>query len=118
MDRNRYKKQPQYVMRDILQEPNSNLESFTNSLFANIKKVHRESKCCIVLGDFNINILNNDRHPPTEEFLNNFGSYFFQPRILKPTRITNYSATLIDDIFFNSLEHPTLSGNILSDGYI
>ena len=57
--------------------PNSNLESFTYSLYANIEKVHRESKYCIVIGDFNINLLNNDTHPPTEEFLNNLGSYFF-----------------------------------------
>ena len=90
------------------------LNPFTNSLYANIEKVHRESKYCIMLGDFNTNLLNNDTHSPTE-FLNNLGSYFFQPRILKPTRITNYSATLIDNIFFNSLEHSTLSGNILSD---
>ena len=57
--------------------PNSNLESFTNSLYANIEKVHRESKYCIVLGDFNISLLNNDTHPSTDEFLNNLGSYFF-----------------------------------------
>ena len=37
----------------------------------------------------------------------------FHPQILKPTRITYHSATLIDNIFFNSLEHHAISGNIV-----
>ena len=37
----------------------------------------------------------------------------FHPQILKPTRITYYSATLIDNVFFNSLEHYAISDNIV-----
>lgn len=67
------------------------------------------------MGDFNINILNSDNHLMTDSFVNNLATYFFQPHILHPTRITSHSATLIDNIFFNSLDHNTVSGNILSD---
>lgn len=42
-------------------------------------------------------------------------SYFYQPHILQPTRITEHSATLIDNIYFNSIEHNTISGNLLYD---
>ena len=35
--------------------------------------------------------------------------------ILKPTRITNHSSTLIDNIFFNSIEYQTVSENLLYD---
>ena len=38
-----------------------------------------------------------------------------QPHILKPTRITSHSSTLIDNIFFNSIEYQTVSGNLLHD---
>lgn len=31
---------------------------------------------------------------------------------MQPTRITDHSATLIDNIFFNSLEHFTISANL------
>ena len=48
-------------------------------------------------------------------FLNTFVSSYFQPQILQPTRITDHSATLIDNIFFNSLEHFTISGNLIYD---
>ena len=67
------------------------------------------------MGDFNINLLNFKSHPTTEQFINSLGAYFFHPQILKPTRITCHSATLIDNIYFNSVEHNTVSGNILDD---
>ena len=67
------------------------------------------------MGDFNLNLLNVDSHPSTEEFLNTLGTYFYNPHILQPTRITNHSATLIDNIFFNSLSHHTISRNLVYD---
>ena len=67
------------------------------------------------MGDFNINLLNYDTHTDTAEFLDTLATYCFQPHIIKPTRITDHSATLIDHIYFNSTEHRTVSGNILCD---
>ena len=46
---------------------------------------------------------------------NTFSSYFFTPQIIQPTRITDHSATLIDNIFLNSATHHTISGNIVYD---
>ena len=40
-----------------------------------------------------------------------FSSYFFSPFVLQPTRLR--SKTLIDNIFFNSLEYSSVSGNLL-----
>ena len=66
-----------------------------------------------MMGDFNINLLNFETHLPTDDFMNTLGSYFFLPQILQPTRVTDYSATLIDNIFFKALEHYSVSGNIV-----
>ena len=63
------------------------------------------------MGDFNIDLLKFKSHSATDGFLNTLGSNFFQPYIMQPTRITNHSATLIDNILFNSIEHFTISGN-------
>ena len=68
-----------------------------------------------MMGDFNINLLNFETHHPTDDFINTLGSYFFLPQILQPTRVTDHSATLIDNIFLNSLEHHSVSGNIVHD---
>ena len=74
----------------------------------------RGSKYCAILGDFNLDLLKFETHNPTNEFINILSSFCFQPHILQPTRITDHSKTLIDN-FFNSLEHFTISGNIIYD---
>lgn len=92
-----------------------NIQNFMDFLNSTIEKIDRENELSIILGDFNLDLLKLDSHPDTENFLNTLGSLSFQPHILQPTRITNHSQTLIDNIFFNSLEHLTLSGNIVYD---
>ena len=67
------------------------------------------------MGDFNINLLNNQSHTPTEDFINNLGVSCFQPHIIRPARITDHTATLIDNIYFNSIEHCSISGNLVCD---
>lgn len=68
-----------------------------------------------MMGDFNITLLTFESHHPTDDFINTLGSYFFAPQISQPRRVTDHSATLIDNIFFNSLEHHSISGNIVHD---
>ena len=99
----------------IYRHPNGNLDSFMASINNCLDKVNNENKYCLVMGDFNINLLNTDSHAATEEFLDMITSYYFSPHILQPTRITHHSATLIDNILFNSTEHHTVSGNIVFD---
>ena len=66
------------------------------------------------MGDFNINLLNEDVHTPTNEFIDLMTSYSFYPSITKPTRITTKSATLIDNIFTNSHTKQT-AGILVTD---
>ena len=66
------------------------------------------------MGDFNI-VLNSDSHLPTDEFLDSLNQFYYTPHILQPTCITHHSATPIDNIFFNSTEHHTISGNLIYD---
>ena len=67
------------------------------------------------MGDFNINLLNFEDCQITEEFINTIVSYDFLPYILQPTRITDHTATLIGNIFFNSNEFFSISGNLVCD---
>ena len=66
-----------------------------------------------MMGDFNFNLLNSENHNPTNNFLNTNLENFLKPLIIKPTRITNHSATLIDNIFTNYMQDNFLSGNII-----
>ena len=60
-------------------------------------------------------MLKYDQHQDTNDFINTLGAYFFQPHILQPSRITEHSSTLIDNIFINSIDHILISGNLIYD---
>ena len=98
----------------VYRHPNSNLDNTLNYIYDTVENLSKENMCCFLMGDFNINLLNYDSHPATADFVNTLSSYSFHSQILKPTRITEHSATLIGNIFFNSLEHLATSRNILS----
>ena len=66
------------------------------------------------MGDFNINLANYDSHPETNDFINLMVSHYLLPHILHPTRVTDHSATIIDNIFYNTLEFETQSANLLT----
>ena len=63
------------------------------------------------MGDFNINLLNYGSHSETNDFVNLMISHYFLSHILHPTRVNDHSATITDNIFSNSLESDTISGN-------
>ena len=66
------------------------------------------------MGDFNINIL-NENHQATNDFINLMNSNCLYPVISKPTRVTPTTATLIDNIFTNNLEFNMNSGILYTD---
>ena len=83
-----------------------------NYLSQIFETVSKEQKQVFLLGDFNINLLNYNDHQPTNDFLDSLASSFFIPYILHPTRITNHSETLINNIFSNFITPDIISGNI------
>lgn len=108
-------KQKNILCAVMYRHPSTSIDLFTEHLNETLNKIEGENKYCFLMGDFNINLLNYDSHSSTEIFFNSLTSSFFHPLISGPTRVTNHSATLIDNIFFNSLEHYTISGNLLYD---
>ena len=66
------------------------------------------------MGDFNINLLNYEAHSETNDFINLMVSHHLLLYVLHPTRVTDHSATIIDNIFSTNCEYNTVSGNLLS----
>ena len=61
-------------------------------------KIKSGRKLCYLLGDWNINLLSYETHGHTTNAVDMFYSYGFMPLINRPTRITQKSATIIDNI--------------------
>ena len=53
------------------------------------------------MGDYNINLLQHETHSSTDSFLNIMISHGLLPSITKASRVTNETASLIDNIFTN-----------------
>lgn len=97
----------------IYEHPNSNLDNFTTFLTKAMDKISEEIKYCILMCDFNISLLNYESDIPTDEFINNMAVFCFQSHIVQPTRIADYTATLIDNIFFNYMDYYCIGRNLL-----
>ena len=106
-------KKSNFVIGCIYKHPNMDVTDFKNNYLSQIFEiVSKEQKQVFLLGDFNINLLNYNDHQPTNDFLDSLASNSFIPYILHPTRITNHSKTLIDNIFSNFISPDIISGNI------
>ena len=63
----------------VYRHPSSILETFLNKFYLVIGKIDQESNLCLISGDFNINLLNFDKHPLTDDFISTLASFFLEP---------------------------------------
>ena len=78
----------------------------------------RENKVCYLMGDYNIDLLNIESHRPTSDYNDIMYNNDFNPLITGPTRVTNSSATKIDNICTKKLSSQlgeSLQGILLTD---
>ena len=98
----------------VYKPPNANFNDFITCFHNLIQRITNENKSCLISGDFNLNLIDCDHRSQPQEFLDLIFSSACIPLINKPTRITQSSATLIDNIFTNILPPPK-SGIIVTD---
>ena len=98
----------------ICKRPKMSIDGFNNKhLYPVLCKAHTEKKTLLILGNFNINLLQTDIENSVSSFLDMIGYFALLPQIVYPTRITNNSRTLIVNIFFDSSNVETFSGNLI-----
>ena len=102
----------------IYRHPKGRVDLFTEEFEKTCQKISKEGKLCFVAGDFNINALNRS-HPHTVNYVNTILSENFIPHITVPTRLTENTATLIDNILVKHGKKLTdsdiLAGNLYCD---
>ena len=110
------KHSPNIIAFVIYRPPNIDANYFIDSLMPILTHVRNTSpnKHVYLMGDFNIDLLADDHHNFSTNFSNSLSSLSFQPHINLPTRITEFSSSLIDNIFSNNYSHQS-SAIIYSD---
>ena len=91
------------VIGSLYRSPNTPVKKFIDNVSDVIQKIRCEGKKKeIILGmDHNLDLLHSDIHTSTHKFLNMLLDMQLFPTITRPSRITQTSATLIDNIFIS-----------------
>ena len=108
-------KERNFIVGVIYRPPKQSLQEFINDLDLLITRISKENKKCYIMADWNIDLMKHHSHDKTGEFLNIMFSSSFFPLILRPTRITSNTATLIDNIFTNGPSDCSASGLLFTD---
>ena len=90
-----------FLVSEIYRPPNSNDLKFMENLDV-VLSLGRKFKFSYVCGDFNYDLIKTHLHKQTEHFQSTMLDSGFAPYILKPTRVTHVSNSLIDNIFVRS----------------
>ena len=91
------------------------VSDFTNNFITPLlDKLSNENKDIMIMGDFNINLINYNDDKNTGNFLDTMFSQSFLPYITTPTRITRNTKTLINNIYYNKPLNNIISGNLSS----
>ena len=117
-------KRPNDIVGVIYRHPSMPVDHFNDNhirpLIASLSL--EKNKNIHIAGDFNVNLLNFSSHVSSSEFFDIMCSNNLLPSITLPTKLNlSNNHTLIDNIFTNTFNPDTISGNItlnLSDGHL
>ena len=89
----------------IYRKPNTDLEQFKNSLLSVIDNLSVDKSDVVLLGDFNVNLLETCVNGKANELLTSLESTGLHQIITSPTRVTKNSSSLIDHIYTNASQN-------------
>ena len=105
------------IIGNVYRRPSTMAEhvsTFITEFSETLNTVHERSKKAYISGDFNIDLLKIHMNSTFNTFFENVTSQGFYPKITRPTRISENSNTLIDNIFTNNLGNKHTSGILTS----
>ena len=103
------------IIVNIYRSPASkNPDNFTKLIDSLLHGMERHSRKHIILaGDFNVDLTHYDTDKHCQNLIETMTKYGFFQLVSRPTRITDHSATLIDHVYSNNVQH-THSCNVLT----
>ena len=103
------------VIGTMYKPPSINTHTFNAAFDSKISPLLKENKLVYIMGDFNIDLLKYSVDNDVTDFVNNLFSNYCLPLITRPTRITNATTTLLDNIITNQFNKPVQSGVLYCD---
>ena len=110
-----FPKRKNLAVGTIYRHPCMDVDEFNTQYLPKIlSRISKEikQKDFVLMGDFNIDLINYTTDTKVAEFLDKMYSSSFLPQITHPTRISKTSQTLIDNIFSTIIADESKTGNI------
>lgn len=110
-----------FLIGGLYRHPNNVIKLFTDELEHLLTRLKDKNMPVILVGDLNIDLLKFNDNKDVNDYLNMIISTGLKPYIVSPTRVTEFSSTLIDHIYADFQLNSTvntdsiLSGTILTD---
>ena len=89
------------IIVGVIYRAHTPIDNFVGDFNPILNKINQENKINFIMGDFNIDLLKDDTDRATHDYLDLIYSHSLIPSIHKPTRITEETATIIDNILTN-----------------
>ena len=108
------------ILGSVYKSPNTNDEKLKTHLMGVCSKIKQEkyNKELVIGMDHNMDLLKGHEHLRTQQFLDILLDSDLIPTITRPTRITNTSATLIDNVFISRMLQQSFDSMILIEDII
>ena len=106
-------KEKNFIVCLVYRPPSNDVPSFLDDLESLLFTINSSNKSICVMGDFNIDLLNHCQN--SLRFQNILDSNAFCTMIDKPSRVSEHSSTLLDNIFVKSTKEYSQSGLFYSE---
>ena len=103
------------LLGSLYRAPNTNGKLFSEHIVEVLSRVKSRTPNMEIMLDHNHDLLKSDTHKQMEEFLDLMVNSKMWPTITCPTRVTQTSATLIDNIFISSKLHHQFDSMLILD---
>ena len=107
------KKCKNIIVGCLYRHPSSDINDFELYLSKCLTMITKEKKECYIMGDLNVDLLKYETSNKHRDFINNMTSFGYLPYINQPTRITESTVSIIDNLYGNNFSQNSSGGNIL-----
>ena len=108
-------KSPNTIIGVTYRHPKYSDKSYLSYLHRTLHTLNKEKKHVIITGDFNYNLMKHEKVKAVGDFLNLMYKFLYSPHIIGPTRFPkNEAPSLVDNIFVNTLDKHSISGNLFN----
>ena len=88
-----------FIVGTVYRPPTCNIIDFNDILSNILEQIVHHS--CFIKGDYLLDLMKHDKHPPTEIFFDVMYASYFIPVINRPTSVTMNTCTFIDNTCAN-----------------